>query len=280
MRSSLFAQYSAVSTSRRSRATGACRASSCWALSSQRSRARSSSASAASTCLASSTSPWRTALPAGRSAATARSHISASCSRSSASWVWNSARISELPRRPTSLTSVRTRQTTHYRRDQTISYSAGELDHGDEEVVDVADHLDEPVEVDRLAHVGVGVQAVAAHDVLLRLGGGQHDDRDHAQLGVVLELGQHLAAVAAREVQVEQDQAGPRRVGVLALLAQELQRLLAVVDDVEAVADLVVLERLLGHQDVAVVVLDQQHVDNVERDGFSHRCRSPLQMPP
>ncbi|NCL78102.1 hypothetical protein AIIKEEIJ_05600 [Rhodococcus sp. YH1] len=48
---------------------------------------------------------------------------------------------------------------------------------------------------------------------------------------------------------------------VLAALVQEVQRLLAVADDVQLVADLVVLEGLTGHQLVARVVLDQEDVD-------------------
>ena len=56
-----------------------------------------------------------------------------------------------------------------------------ELDDRHEEVVDLAHDLDEAVEVDGLGHVGVGVQVVGAQDVLLGLGGRQHDHRDRAQ---------------------------------------------------------------------------------------------------
>ncbi|GAA3408012.1 hypothetical protein GCM10018952_03560 [Streptosporangium vulgare] len=63
------------------------------------------------------------------------------------------------------------------------------------------------------------------------------------------------------QVEVEQDQVGPGHVGVVALLAQEGHGLLAVVDHVQLVADLVELERLPRQQDVARVVLDQEHVD-------------------
>ena len=69
--------------------------------------------------------------------------------------------------------------------------------HRDEELVDLADHLDEPLEVDRLGDVGVGVQVVAAQDVLLGLGRGEHHHRDAAQVVVGLDLGQHLPPVAA-----------------------------------------------------------------------------------
>ena len=84
--------------------------------------------------------------------------------------------------------------------------------------------------------------------------------------GVGLDLRQHLAAVAAGQVEVEQDQVGPGGVGVLALAAQVGQRLAAVADDVEPVVQ-VLLERLAGHQHVAGVVLDQQDVDDARFGG-------------
>ena len=95
-----------------------------------------------------------------------------------------------------------------------------------------------------LGHVGVGVQVVGAQDVLLGLRGRQDDHRDRAQIGVRLDRREHLAAVDARQVEVEQDEVGPRRVGVLALVAQERHRLHAVGHHVQGVVDLVVLERL------------------------------------
>src|SRR5262249_11666881 len=90
---------------------------------------------------------------------------------------------------------------------------------------------------------------------------GQHHDRDAAQVLVLFDLGEYLAPVDPGQVEVEQHEVGARRVGVLALPPQVGQGLLAVAHDVERVADLVLLERLLGHEDVARVVLDQQLLD-------------------
>ena len=50
------------------------------------------------------------------------------------------------------------------------------------------DHAQEAVEVDRLGDEAIGVLLVGAHDVGLGLGRGEHDDRDGAQGGVVLDL--------------------------------------------------------------------------------------------
>ena len=51
-----------------------------------------------------------------------------------------------------------------------------------EELVDLPYRAHELVEIDRFGHVGVGVQLVAAQDVLLRRGGREHDHRDMAQI--------------------------------------------------------------------------------------------------
>src|ERR1700729_2685670 len=80
------------------------------------------------------------------------------------------------------------------------SRSAGQADQGQEEVVNLPDRFDEVLEVDRLADERVGVQRVAAHDVLLGPRGGQHDHRDDEQFRILLHLGEHLEAAAARQV--------------------------------------------------------------------------------
>ena len=107
----------------------------------------------------------------------------------------------------------------------------GELDEGDEEVVNLADDVHEAGEVDGFGDVGVGVQVVAAHDVLLGLGGGEDDDGDSAELFVELDLGEHLTTVHPRQVEVEQNQPGSGCVGMLALAAQKSQRCGAVCDN-------------------------------------------------
>jgi DNA-binding IclR family transcriptional regulator len=149
--------------------------------------------------------------------------------------------------------------------------AVGQLDQREEEVVDLPDRGDEVVEVDRLSHIRVGVQLVAAQDVLLGLRRGEHDDRDDRELRITLQLGQHLDAGKPGQVDVEQDQPRPRSISELTGPAHEVQRLLAVGHHVQRVADLVELEGLPGHEDVARVVLDQEHVDQRAAVGVSHR---------
>jgi hypothetical protein len=61
---------------------------------------------------------------------------------------------------------------------------------------------------------------------------GEHDDRDGGQHPVVLDLPQHLEAIHARQVQVQQDERGPRRAGVRSFAAKERGSVDAIVRDV------------------------------------------------
>src|SRR5690606_29317141 len=145
--------------------------------------------------------------------------------------------------------------------------AAREPDDRDEELVDLPDHRHEPVEVDGLGHVRVGEQLVAAQDVLLGGGRGEHHHRDGAQLRIALDLLQDLAAVVLGQVEVQQDQVGAGLVGVLAPLVEEVERLQPVADHVQVVAYLVVLERLPRDELVAGVVLDEEHFDGLADGG-------------
>ncbi len=104
------------------------------------------------------------------------------------------------------------------------------LDEAGETGVDLLDHVVEAVEAGGLDDVGVGVQFVAALDVAGVPGGGQDHHRDDPQVRVSLDLGQDVQAVQAGQVQVQEDQSGPARVGVFAVLAEEPQGLVAVGD--------------------------------------------------
>jgi hypothetical protein len=120
------------------------------------------------------------------------------------------------------------------------------------------------------------VQLVGAQHVLLRLARGEHDDGDGGEVVVGLDLGQHLAPVLAREVEVEQDQVRPRGSREVPVPAQEVDRLDAVGDAVQPVADLVVGERLLDEDDIARVVLDEQDVYDLDVLRRAHEPGSPL----
>jgi hypothetical protein len=53
------------------------------------------------------------------------------------------------------------------------------------------------------------------------------------------------------------------------LAPHEGDGLFPVIDDVEAVAKLVVIEGFAGHEHITRIVLDQQHIDHVEQ-GLTH----------
>ena len=141
------------------------------------------------------------------------------------------------------------------------SLRARQPDHLNEEFVDLLDGLHELVQVNGFGDVGIRVQLVALEDVFLRRGGGEHDDRDARQVGIGLDLLQQLTPVVFGQVQVEQDEVGPRRVGELAPPVEVVEAFFSVVRDMEPVLELVVLERFSGDELVTRVVLDEQNVD-------------------
>ena len=124
--------------------------------------------------------------------------------------------------------------------------------------------LGELLEVHRLDDVAVGVQAVGFQDVGLALRGGQHHDRDAFQLLVVLDFRQNLAAVLSGQVEVEQDEAGARRILVFALPCAGTPSPPRRPDVCRLLTSLRVFERLLRQENIGGAVLDEQDFDRVE----------------
>ena len=78
---------------------------------------------------------------------------------------------------------------------------------------------------------------------------------------VGLDFPQHLPAVLAGQIEVQQDQVGAGGVGVAVPLAQEVHRLDAVLDHPQPVPHLGLLEGLDRQPHVRLAVLDQQEFD-------------------
>ena len=144
-----------------------------------------------------------------------------------------------------------------------------------EELVDLAHDLDEAVEVDRLGDVGVRVQLVGAQHVLLGLGRREHDDGDllDSSSSALTSASTSRPSLRGR-LRSSRTRSGR---GISAYSPSWRRNASASTpsdDDVQAVADLVVRERLLDQQDVAGVVLDEQHVDDLDGLGVAHAAVS------
>src|SRR6266852_8459462 len=103
-----------------------------------------------------------------------------------------------------------------------------QLDNGQPEVLDRLHHGEELVDIDRLVDVAIRVQVIRLDDVGLGVRRRQHHDRNPSQVGIFLDLGKHLAAVLAGQIEVEEDQVRAHRVDVFALPPQKGDRLDAV----------------------------------------------------
>src|ERR1700722_757477 len=188
-----------------------------------------------------------------------------------------SRRSSVVSRAPPALSSIRRMRSTPAAAvstlfntgcDPPIDLERGELriavrqrHHRQPEALDGAHDGDELLEIDRLGDVAIGVQLVALDDVVLGFRGGEHHHRNDAQPRIGFHLAQHLAAVLARQVEIEKDQVGRRGVGMNALALEERQRFNAVLGVMEIVADLAFAQCLLRQARVAGIVFHQQDFD-------------------
>ena len=90
------------------------------------------------------------------------------------------------------------------------------------------------------------MQIVGVQNVLFGPGGGQHDHRDAPQSFILLDLGEHFAAILFGQVQVQQNQIGTGATGILALPAQKAQGRHPILDHVQGVEHFGLFERLAG----------------------------------
>lgn len=130
-----------------------------------------------------------------------------------------------------------------------------------EELIDLPYRTDELVEVDWLCDIGVGMQLVAAQDVFLRRGSGEHHDRDTREIRVGLHLLQQLAAVVLGQIQIQQDEVRSRRALEPTALVEKVEPFFTVVRDVQSILKLVVLQCLPRNEFVSRVVFDEQDLD-------------------
>src|SRR5580704_4338697 len=151
-------------------------------------------------------------------------------------------------------------------------------DHAEKELIERLDHIDELVHVKRLLHIGIGVQIVTAKDVLLRARCREDYDRDATQVGIGLDLLQHLSSVLARHVQVEQHQVGPSSIGIRRLAMQKGHGCHPVSHVVNRDLVFALVQRFLGEQDVSWVVLYQQNLVGNFRPLRDHGDTSSLGM--
>src|SRR5258706_15023127 len=95
-------------------------------------------------------------------------------------------------------------------------------------------------------------------DVLVSLRGRQDDDRDRFKASIFLDFTKNLPPVLPGQIEVQQNQIGPRRRSVFALAVEERHRLDAVVDDAEGVVNLALAQSLSRQESIAWKIFDQQ----------------------
>src|SRR5690349_10347364 len=119
-------------------------------------------------------------------------------------------------------------------------------------------------EVDWLAHVAVGAEAVTVDDVALLVGGGENHNRQQSCALVRANALQHLQPVDLGQLQIEQDDSRQLRRRSAPLRAEEVDEgLYAVLRHDDFVRDVVGLERPHREGDIVGVILYEQNLSGV-----------------
>jgi hypothetical protein len=118
---------------------------------------------------------------------------------------------------------------------------------------DPVHHGHQLLEVERLAYVAVGVEPVALPNVPFGRRGREDDDRSALEIRVLLELLEDLGSCPARQVEIEEDEVGSRKVPV----TESPNGLLAVPGEEDLVATPAFLEGELQQTSVCRIVLDE-----------------------
>jgi hypothetical protein len=161
-----------------------------------------------------------------------------------------------------------------------------------ERIVDLANDIHKLIEVDGVCRTGIGTQLVAAQDVFFYRRRGEYDDGSIAQAVIGLDDFQNLATVVLRQVEVEPNEIGPRRISKATAPMEENQPRLAGAHDMQRIRDFALLKGFPGDELVSGVVLDQQDNDDpavglcthrepfrrarprIEKDGTRHRRKN------
>src|ERR1700685_3149723 len=92
---------------------------------------------------------------------------------------------------------------------------------GQPECVDASHKAVEGVPVRRLSKVAVRLQLIADHDIRLVIRCRQDDRRNYLQVLIFFDQSQNLPAIHFGQVEIEQNEIGPRRICVDALASQK-----------------------------------------------------------
>src|SRR5579863_1552342 len=141
------------------------------------------------------------------------------------------------------------------------------------------DRFEELVEIDRLGHETVCPKLVTAMSLFIPIRGGQHNNRDGAQLLGFLDLFEDLDPADLWKANIEQDEARTAGLTVGASLEEVVERLFPVFHPEDGIHDLPVFKSLPNQIRMIGVVFHQEDLDT--RHGLlppQALCGSPTKV--
>ncbi len=120
--------------------------------------------------------------------------------------------------------------------------------------------IDELAEIGRLNQIGIDAQVVATLDITVRAGGSKGNHRNMLEQIVILDLGQNLAPILARQIEIQKNDVGNRGLDELALTTEKKHRLHPVGNVVDAAGRFAVARNFQNQTGVAGIILDKQYL--------------------
>jgi len=113
------------------------------------------------------------------------------------------------------------------------------------------------LKVHRLLDLAIGAEVITVIDVGTGLRAGKDHDRDAGEFWIFLDLGEHITAMFAGKVQIENDQVRPRLIGMNSLAVQQLHGLHTIDGDAYTKGVLGFLQDLMRQIEIGRIIVHQ-----------------------
>jgi hypothetical protein len=130
------------------------------------------------------------------------------------------------------------------------------------------------IKIDRFGYIAVGMQLICAEDIRIILRSCQDHDGDAREIGIRLNLRQHLAAILIGQVQIQQNNVRLRGICESSPAEEKINSIGAIIHHVKPIGDFGNIQRLPGQLDIPRVILNQQDFNGTSAYEF-HIHRDP-----
>jgi len=125
------------------------------------------------------------------------------------------------------------------------------------------DHVEEGIEVNRLAQIAVCMKLIGFANIVIRFGTREHCNGNQARVAILFDALQQFAGIGFGQIEIKKDQIGPWRSGESALTQQKSKRLFAVFRHMYGRGRLQFPQGFVYQPHVPGIILNDEHIPAV-----------------